>query len=224
MKMLVIACETLKEELLHIAEKNNIDINFAWVNSGLHEIPENLCNQLQEEINKYDGHYENLLLAYGSCGGGTIGLKTEMSKLIIPAADDCLSLVLGGNCRRNKIAEDDCAFFMTKGWVRCRREMKNTSLQYLREKYGDELAEEIFKDMYVNYRSIDIIDTDAYDLNEIKNEINEFKTIINLSEKVVKGDLSIIVNFLTKVWDKGFIIKSPGDLIKKSDFDNLQNI
>lgn len=127
MNMLVIACETLNEELLHITEKCNIDINFAWVHSGLHEIPKNLYNALQDEINKY----EKLLLAYGSCGGGSIGLKTKKSKLIIPNVDDCLSLMLGGNCRRDKIAEEDCAFFMTKGWVRCRSEMKNTKYVYL---------------------------------------------------------------------------------------------
>ena len=48
---LVIACETIKEEVLYAADKVKCQFPILWMPSSLHKFPNKLQRQLQEQIN-----------------------------------------------------------------------------------------------------------------------------------------------------------------------------
>jgi hypothetical protein len=67
---------------------------------GLHNIPRNLRNVLQAEIDGIQpGECDAILLAYGICGTSTVGLVARHTPLVMPRAHDCITLYLGSRQR-----------------------------------------------------------------------------------------------------------------------------
>ena len=66
MRLKVIACEVMKEELLAAAADTALD--FEFVTQGLHSHPEKLNVELQKMLDGTAG-YSRVVLAFGLCGG-----------------------------------------------------------------------------------------------------------------------------------------------------------
>lgn len=220
MKTLMIACETLKEELQFlIAEEKIMDVDIEWVDGGLHENPEKLRNRIQSLIEHYDGEYDFIMLGYGYCGGGIKDLISRKSTLVVPKVSDCISLLLGSEKARMEISERDCPFFMTKGWARCMDQVGILCIQRIKDKYGYEKTSKIYQQMFAGYKSIDVIDTGCYSMGEVRDKVDELNDLIGLPEIIIDGDLQMMFAFLAKKWDAQFIIKQPGEAISQNDFN-----
>ncbi|QRN86318.1 DUF1638 domain-containing protein [Clostridia bacterium] len=220
MKTLLIACETLKEELLFVITEGNIhDLDIEWVDGGLHENPEKLQNRIQSLIENYDGVYDFILLGYGYCGGGIKDLISKKSTLIVPKVSDCISLLLGSEKVRMEINERDHPFFMTKGWARCMDQVGILCIQRIKDKYGYEKTSNIFQQMFSGYKAIDVIETGCYSMAEVREKVDELNDLIGLPENIIEGDLNIILALLSKNWNTQFIIKQPGEAISQNDFE-----
>lgn len=217
-KSILIACETLREELEKLIQHTGIQMDLVWMNGGLHTSPKNLRENLQIEINKHDGLYEDIILVYGFCGGGTENLETKSSSLILPRAEDCISILLGGNCPRSHVNERDMAVFLTRGWIRTFNQMEGLNIRSLKEKYGDDQGKDLYRRIYRGYRNIDIIDTGAYRLEEIDEDISEIQDVLGLSCKTIDGSLVLIEKLLNRDWDEDFIVKGPGLRVEKKDY------
>jgi len=63
--------------------------------SGLHLNPDKLRGALQAMIDDITAHTEIIILGYGLCSMGVMGLKAAHSTLVIPRQDDCISIFLG---------------------------------------------------------------------------------------------------------------------------------
>ena len=84
-----IVCDVIYDE-----PKNRIPENWNVVNfeKRFHERSVTLREKLQDEINKPQD-YDIIVLGYGLCGNGLVGLVSPKVPLIIPRIDDCISLV-----------------------------------------------------------------------------------------------------------------------------------
>jgi len=77
----IIACEVMKSELL--AVKAGTDVDFVFVEMGLHLHPARLHEELQKIIDDSSG-YERVVLAFGLCGGAAHNLRAPGCTLTIP--------------------------------------------------------------------------------------------------------------------------------------------
>jgi hypothetical protein len=95
MKNLAIVCDVMKNEFIKYgeAEENNLDCIF--IEQHLHNTPDLMTIKLQDAIDKVDKSYDKILLGYGLCSNGVVGLKSETHEILIPKVDDCISLFLG---------------------------------------------------------------------------------------------------------------------------------
>ena len=55
MKTVILACNTIRDELEKAAMETNCPYEFVWVESGLHLVPDSLRRRLQEELDKIGG-------------------------------------------------------------------------------------------------------------------------------------------------------------------------
>ena len=217
-KSILIACETLKEEVEKLMESIDKKPDVVWMEGGLHISPENLRDHIQMEIEKHDGNYEEIILVYGFCGGGVEALETKTSTLIIPRVEDCISILLGGDSERSKVNEIDKPFFLTKGWVRTINEMEGLNFKSIKKKYGDELAKKLYKEICGSYCNIDIIDTGAYKIEEIDDELVEILDALQLPSKTIGCNLIMMEQLLNRKWNENFVIKRPGQKVERSDY------
>ena len=98
-RLKVIACEVAFRELCLCASQSSSVVDFVFMPRKLHVVgAKEMQMALQSEIDKVDVEkYHAILLGYGLCGNGVVGLQSQLP-LVIPKANDCISLFLG--CRK----------------------------------------------------------------------------------------------------------------------------
>lgn len=134
-RIAVLACSVFEREIaLHAAHAHHIaDIRFFEM--GLHDQPTVLRGRLQanlDDLNQLTG-IDAVVLCYGLCGRGTVGLSSSRHKLVIPRAHDCVTVFMGS---KEAYAEHQrkCAtcYYYTPGWNRGRRVPGPDALEALR--------------------------------------------------------------------------------------------
>jgi len=214
MEKIVIACETLKDELTAAVNSTGCQLPIIWIDSKYHMEPDGLRKKLQEEIDSITTA-ENILLAFGCCGNALIGVKANTANLIIPKTDDCISMVL--QKLGEKFARPEKTYFLTKGWIESSRSL---AAEYQRavERYGEQRAEKIFKFMLNSYKYLMLIDTQSYDVKKYKSEAEKLARITNMELVVERGGIWFLEKLLTGPYDDNFCIIPKGQEVKICHF------
>ena len=212
MKNVVIACQTIKDELNLAIKETQCRYPVVWIDSSYHLHPDKLRLKLQEEVDNLR-NIDNILLAYGFCGNAIVGLKASGANLIFPRTDDCISMVLGCS-EGNKMK---AAYFLTRGWI---ESPGGIMVDYLNavKRYGEEKTERIFRLMLKHYNKLVVIDTGAYNLVDYIQKVQKFARISNLDLVVAEGSIGLLKKLLTGPYDDKFCI------IKKEQEVNIDDI
>ncbi len=98
-KSYVIACAVLAVDIRHSAKKLGLDIEYKFLEAGLHNSPRLLKEKLQAAIDEISssGLCDRIIIGYGICGKGTIGVQSRKIPLTIPKVHDCIAMFLGGD-------------------------------------------------------------------------------------------------------------------------------
>ena len=218
MNTFIIACETLKDELNKAVEETGCEYPVLYIESGLHDVPKKLNKVLQETIDKGEEQgADRLLFVMGFCGNATQGIKPKTSTLIIPRVDDCITLLLGSQKRRKELQESGGTYFMTKGWVDGERNILSMR-QYMMERYGEDAGEEIFNMMFGNYSRIGLLDTGAYDMEPVTEEVKKAAEAIGFRWEIFRASVDYIKETLTGPWpDERYLTVLPGSEVEGKD-------
>ncbi len=82
---LVIACATVIEEMLPLLPP---DVGHRVLDFGLHTDPAKLRQTLQQTIDEVDPAVDTIILGYGLCSQGVIGLRSAHARLVVPRGHD----------------------------------------------------------------------------------------------------------------------------------------
>ena len=98
-KPYVIACAVLALDIKNAAEKLGLEIGLKFLEGGLHDRPDLLRKKLQSAIDELSaaGRCDRIVVGYGVCGRGTVGIQARNIPLAIPKVHDCIALFLGGD-------------------------------------------------------------------------------------------------------------------------------
>jgi hypothetical protein len=94
-KYKLISCNVFLRELSAAISSSPNVIDPEFLELGLHETPGTLGPRLQERIDAAGGEYDAVLLCYGLCGNGTVGIRARDLPLVLPRAHDCCTILLG---------------------------------------------------------------------------------------------------------------------------------
>jgi len=117
----VLACDVLQDEVEHLAAGMRHLVRREYLPMGLHDRPAHMRTELQGwiEVAEADPRIETIVLVYGLCGHGTVGLEVRRVPLVIPRAHDCITLFLGSASHYARFyADHPDAYFYTPGWMR----------------------------------------------------------------------------------------------------------
>lgn len=215
MQTVILACQTMKDELEHAMQESGVNYPVVYLESGLHNSPEILREKVQENIDTLDA--EVILLAFGCCGNGLVGIKSTKAKLVIPRIDDCITMLLGSTEIRRNIPNEISTYFLTKGWLDPEGNIMWSYISWV-ERYGETKALRIVKKMLNNYTRFMIIDTGAYDLESILPKIQESCEKFDMYYDIAPGSLRLLHLLLTGPWNSEFIVLKPGQETAISDF------
>ncbi|MBC3797582.1 DUF1638 domain-containing protein [Acetobacterium tundrae] len=212
--ILLIACSMIKDEMTLAMKNTDITYDTIWMSSDLHINPDYLRNALQEEINNHQD-YEMILLAYGNCGKGLVGLISANTKLAFLRSEDCIHMLL--HKKKGLKALRGETYFITKGWMEGKKSLKE-EYHYAINKYGPKRAEMIMEIMFKNYGSLMMIDDGSYDLENWIHCARHLSQVLKLDFVITNGDVELLEMFLSLKWDHQVVLISPGTEITKDDF------
>lgn len=218
MKTLLLACETIGDELENAVSQTGCHYETRWIRSGLHNYPNELKSVLQAALDSIDG-YSRVIMAFGMCGNATIGLKAANFELILPKADDCITLLLGSAAIRGTLNENGGTYFLTRGWLTGE---ENLWKEYERTiaKFGVETTESIFDVMLKNYKRLGIIDTKSFNVDTILPNTMEIAKTFRLEHMVLHASVDYLCDLLTGPWDHDrFFIVPPYGEVQNQFFD-----
>jgi hypothetical protein len=119
MRFRVIACEILFREVSLCAAQSPHIVDLVFMPKGLHDEPKSMTAVLQEEIDKTDPERDEVVvLAYGLCSRGTVGLRAREVPLVVPRCHDCITMLLGSQEKYDQhFREHPGSYYFTAGWI-----------------------------------------------------------------------------------------------------------
>jgi hypothetical protein len=209
----IIACETLRDEYMQVAA----DVEVEFVKGMLHDYPEKLRAELSQRIAATPGR-RTILLGYGRCSNGTAGLQAGPHRLVLPAVDDCIALLLGS---RRRYLEEFKAFpgtyYYTRGWVDY---IDDPYQEYLKmiPRYGEEKAERIARLILANYSRVALVDTGTYPLEQYEPYVDTVAAFYGLPKHKLRGSLRLFEKLVRGRHDAEFIVVEPGGVLDEGLF------
>jgi len=220
----VIACGVLEKELQTAAAKLNIKISSEYLEAGLHEQPDRLKKELQQAVDRVSasspesgGDWDAIVIGYGLCGRGTVGLAAGRLPLVIPRVHDCIALFLGSAEKyRHQFKKNPGTFYMTSGWYEHKtqpmtlRKKKNRPIEgnwdisagyeSMKGKYGRENAQEIYDFLNSwkrNYSRSVYIDTGTSDGGPYESYARDLAFELDWKYEKIDGSLDLFTTMLT---------------------------
>ena len=211
----IIACQTVGEELKTILPA---DYEMELLDYALHNVPKNLHIQLQAAIDRTPSDFDTILIGYGMCANAIIGIKSRSFKLVIPKADDCITIFLGSKKEYIKqIKSEPGTFYLTKGWIEC-GEDPYTEYCAMREKYGEEKAYRITKRYIENYTRLALITSEKFDSEAYRKYAKMVADHFDLNYEEILGSSKFLDDFIHGNWEKEFVIVPPGQEVEYGIF------
>ena len=211
----IIACRTVINEMQHLLPA---DMEWRTLESGLHLHPEKLRGELQAMIDEITAHTETIILGYGLCSMGVIGLKATDSRLVIPCLDDCIALFLGSRRAYQKaLSEEPGTYFLSKGWIDAGITLLD-ELRSMEERYGKRRAELVMKRMLRHYRRLAFIDMGYQDQERYRQFSQKAARKLNLYYQEINGTPELLRKICNGPWDDEFVVAPPGHIIRLEDF------
>ena len=214
----VIACATVIEEMLSLMPPQ---MNYEVLPFGLHSNPEKMRTALQNAIDGTPPNVRTILLGFSLCGKGVVGLKTGNRTIVIPKADDCITIFLGSVAQYHEQQRNEPGtLYLTKGWIE-----SGTPLDEQREimvkRYGEQKAGILFKKMLHGYKRLAFINTGNYELERYRTRSQEIAERLELRYEEIQGNNSLVKKLLNGPWDDDFVVAPPGHTVALSDFRKL---
>ncbi|MBN1911768.1 MAG: DUF1638 domain-containing protein [Pirellulales bacterium] len=241
MRLKLIACEILYREVCAVVARSEHQVDVEFMPKGLHDMgQERMSRRLVEAVGQVDeSDYDAILLGYGLCSNGVMGLAARKIPLVVPRAHDCITLFLGSKERYlDYFTNHPGVYFKTSGWIERGEDLEQlgadsihaqndlgSSYEDLVAKYGPDNAKflhEQLGDMTRHYRQITYIDMGVMPDGRFEDISRRQAQERGWTFERLQGDLSLLEDLVNGRWDEDrFLVVSPGTRIASSFDDGV---
>ena len=231
-RIAVLACDVMQEEIaLQTAGASHI-VEMRYFEIFLHDRPDQLREILQQNLDAVDARsdIDAVVLVYGLCGRGTVGLRPQRHKLVIPRAHDCITLFMG-----SKAAYADhqrhcpTCYYYTPGWNRARRvpgpEMFDAMRQDLAARFDEEDVDfliESQREQLAMHDTATYIDLGTETALAEAEYASKCATFMDWKFEQRTGDPTLLKDLLWGNWDSDrFLILEPGQQLGQATDESV---
>ena len=221
--VIIIACRAL-EDLIRSVLPDTLPMTFMGYE--LHTRPKEMAPALQQRIDAL-AEPSVVLLGYGLCGNGVVGVKSGRHVLVIPRTHDCIAIFLGSyQAYADRFRRDPRTFYLTKGWL----ESGDGPLYDFRvyvEQYGQETADYLIDTLYRHYHRICFVAFSDAELEQYRPQAMEVANFCKqrwgMVYEEVRGSDRLVNGFLSMPGrlDQGneeFVVVPPGGEVLEGMF------
>ncbi|MBG0778662.1 MAG: DUF1638 domain-containing protein, partial [Desulfotignum balticum] len=231
-KIYVISCAVLARDIKEVAREMDLALEYKFLEAGLHENPHKLNTQVQKAVDQIDvkGDADRIIIGYGVCGKGTVGLNSRNVTLVIPKVHDCISLFLGGDAAyQAQFKKYPGTYYLSAGWCeekaepvsrrRGRAWFGNRQLVYedVKNAHGRAAADQTFaflNSWQKNYQRAAFIETRSGQAARYEQMAKDMADEYGWQFERIKGDQGLIRQMLTATEStSGILVVPPGHTI-----------
>lgn len=244
MRLKLIACEILYREVCAAVARSINQIDIEFMPKGLHDIGQaGMRERLEQALAGIDEtQYDAILLGYGLCSNGVVGLAARRVPLVVPRAHDCITLFLGDKERYLEyFFNHPGVYFKTSGWiergVNLEQHAPNAiqsksgmtrSYEELVEKYGEDNAKFLYEElcnMTRNYGQITFIETGVEPDERFAEQAEREAAERGWKFETIRGDLALVQSLVDGDWDsRRFLVVPPGHRIAAAYDDGIVKV
>ena len=229
----LISCEIIFREACLLAAQSEHVVDVEFLRKGLHDAgKETMLATIQEAVSGVSADdYDAVLLGYGRCNDGLVGLTAGELPVVLPRAHDCITFFFG-SCRAYQefFSESPGTYFRTTGWtergagdddsVMAQLGLNRTYDDYVAQ-YGEENAKFIMESMggwTENYKYLAYIEM-GLELDEKYAQLaREEARERGWEFRLLKGDLRLLRALVGGQWDEDeFLVVQPGERVVADD-------
>ena len=231
MRLKVVSCAVLERELELCASRSKNDIELFFLEQGLHNTPDELQRRAQKAIDQADeAGFEAIILGYGLCSRGVVGLKSGKTRLIVPRGHDCITFLLGSKQRYREYFDlHPGVYWYSAGWIEhndqpSKERYERVLAEYTQE-YGEDNAKylmEVEQSWVNNYQRATYVDWDWPDSQEHKDFTRRCAKEMGWAYDELLGQSGLLQRLLDGQWHESeVLILEPGEEVGESFDENI---
>jgi hypothetical protein len=223
----------MSRELRYCASRSPHRVDIDFIDQGLHEFPGKLKQELLQALGRPKaGEYDYVLLNYGLCGNGTLGITHGELPVVIHAVHDCIPLLFGDSAaHREYTFGRPGTFWYSGGWIDGfplpgGEDYRSKYREFYGRDINDAQRDSIERMLMQNYTHLSFIRWDELG-EKVARMGREYTTrcVRSLNERLglrmsydeLRGSPSILQKFVDGDWEGGdFVLLEPG---RKLQFD-----
>ena len=233
MLLKLISCNVFQREASLCIGRTPHVIDPEYTELGEHARSAGLRQIIQGRIDATEAsgkNYDAILLLYGLCGNATVGLQARRTRLVIPRAHDCCTILLGSKERFvEHFGQAPSTPFSSVGYLERGDYFLRTgddggvgvqigdAFKALVEKYGEEDAKYIWDEMHPAHGNNKAVFIDLPETSHL-GYAEKFKAKAEEAGKEsvrLEGSIRLIDNLLLGQWDeKEFLVVPPASAIE----------
>jgi hypothetical protein len=215
----VIACRVMEPELETVRAGSEA-VEIVYLEQGLHRTPKKLPGLIQEQIDRAASYATVIVLGYGLCSNGLVGVTARRQELIVPRCHDCIALFLGSPARYDEVfREHPGTYYLTPGWVKQDKDPLGAYREEYLPKYGSETALWVIRESLKNYTHIALISSGMPESEALRLRALENAEFFNMTCIEIEGNLSYFEKIIRGPYGAGeFLHLQPGETITQSQY------
>ena len=218
-RRVVIACRVMEPELIQVLSEEGKEVEILYLDQSLHRTPTKLLGLVQEKIDQVSQTASLIVLGYGLCSNGMVGVTARQQELLIPRCHDCIALFLGSPSRyQDLFRARPGTYYLTPGWVRGNQDPLGLIEEHV-PRYGQETAQWVIEEELKHYTHIALIDTGVEQMAPIRERAVENAAVLKKQFEAIPGNLDYFRELLYGPYtEEKFLHLQPGEKFTQEMF------
>ncbi len=199
----VIACRVMEPELERV-RMGDPSVEMRYIDQGLHRTPQKMAALVQGHVDEVAGSASQVVIGYGLCSNGIVGVIARSQGLLVPRCHDCIALFLGSHEAYRKAFEaKPGTYYLTPGWIAEKKDPLGILQEEYTPKYGEETSLWVMEEELKHYTHIAFINTGFGDLESLRARARENAAFFKKAYEEIPGSLDYFVKLVRGPYEEG---------------------